>query len=93
VRVEGNNEKRVENKALKIGRAARMIKGNSREVMIMGPAPAPRKKVVGKYRWQIIFKAATRAPVRGLVKSLMEEGMLKGHGFKITVDVDPVDLL
>ncbi len=93
VRVEGNNEKRVESKALKIGRAARMIKGDSREVMIMGPAPAPRKKVIGRYRWQVLFKAATRAPVRSLVKSLMEEGWLKGHGFKIIVDVDPVDLL
>jgi len=93
VRVEGNNEKRVEKKAIKIGRAARLLKGESRDVMIMGPAPSPRKKIVGRYRWQLLFKAATRAPVRSLVKALISEGYLKGHGLKIVVDVDPIDLM
>jgi primosomal protein N' (replication factor Y) (superfamily II helicase) len=93
IRVEGNNEKRVESKAIKIGRCARMIKGDSSEVMILGPAPCTRRKVIGRFRWQILFKAATRSPVRTIVKALMDEGQLKGQGFKILVDVDPVDLL
>ncbi len=93
VRVEGNNEKRVEDKALKIGRAARLLKGNSREVMILGPAPAPRRKLVGRFRWQLLFKGADRGPVRSLVQSLIREGHLKAHGLKIVVDVDPVDML
>ena len=93
VRVEGNNEKRVEKKAIKIGRAARLLKGESRDVMIMGPAPSPRKKIVGRYRWQLLFKSATRAPVRSLVKALVSEGYLKGHSLKIVVDVDPIDLM
>lgn len=93
VRVEGNNEKRVEKKAIMIGRAARLLKGESKGVMIMGPAPSPRKKMVGRYRWQLLFKAATRTPVRSLVKALISEGYLKGHGLKIVVDVDPIDLM
>jgi primosomal protein N' (replication factor Y) len=93
IRVEGNVEKRVEDKALKIGRAARLLKGNSREVMILGPAPAPRRKLVGRFRWQLLFKAADRSPLRTLVLSLMKEGHLKAHGLKIVVDVDPVDML
>jgi primosomal protein N' (replication factor Y) len=93
LRVEGNSEKRVEKKAVQIGRASRLIKGDSRDVMILGPAPAPRKKVVGRFRWQLLFKAASRAPVRKLVRTLMEEGHLKGHGLKIVVDVDPIDML
>lgn len=93
VRVEGNNEKRVEKKAIKIGRAARLLKGELREVMIMGPAPSPRKKMVGRFRWQLLFKAAVRGPVRSLVKALITEGYLKGHGLKIVVDVDPIDLM
>jgi primosomal protein N' (replication factor Y) len=93
VRVEGNNEKRVEKKAIKIGRAARLLKGESKDLMIMGPAPSPRKKMVGRYRWQLVFKSATRGPVRSLVKLLISEGYLKGHGFKIVVDVDPIDLM
>jgi len=93
VRVEGNNEKRVEDKAISIGRAARLLKGGSRDVMILGPAPSPRKKVVGRYRWQVLFKSAERGPVRTLVQELMAEGRLKGHGMKIIVDVDPIDLM
>ncbi len=93
IRVEGNDEARVEKKAGRIATAARMIKGDSRETMILGPAPAPRRKVIGRYRWQILLKAATRGPVRTLVKGLMADGHLKGHGYKIIVDVDPVDLM
>ncbi len=93
VRIEGNSEKRVEEKAIRIGRAARLIKGDSREVMILGPAPAPRRKAVGRFRWQVLFKSASRNAVRNLVRSLMDEGHLKGHGLKIVADVDPIDML
>jgi primosomal protein N' (replication factor Y) len=93
VRVEGNSEKRVEDMALKIGRAARMIKGNSGEVLILGPAPAPRRKVLGRFRWQLLFKGPARAPVRALVRTLVDGGYLKAHGLKIVVDVDPLDML
>ena len=93
VRVEGNTEKRVEKKAVQIGRAARLLKGQDRDVMILGPAPSPRRKVIGKFRWQVLFKSATRSPVRDLVRALQSEGHLKAHGLKIVVDVDPGDLM
>lgn len=93
LRVEGNNEARVEKTAVRISRAARLLKGSSSDVMILGPAPAPRRKVIGKFRWQILLKCGDRKPVRDLVRALMEEGHLKAHGFKIIVDVDPVDMM
>ena len=93
IRVEGNNEKRVESRALQIGRAARLIKGKSRDVMILGPAPSPRKKAAGKFRWQVLLKAAERDPLRNLVVGLRENGELKVSGLRIIVDVDPVDLI
>ncbi|HMK35622.1 MAG TPA: primosomal protein N' [Desulfomonilaceae bacterium] len=93
VRVEGNSEKRVEDRAIKIGSAARRLKEGNPDIMILGPAPSPRKKMVGRFRWQLLFKSATRNPIRLLVKSLQEEGCLKSHGLKIVVNVDPVDLM
>jgi len=93
IRVEGNSEKRVEDKAIAIGRAARLIKGSSRDVTILGPAPAPRRKLIGRFRWQVLFKAGERRYVRDLVRNLAADGHLKGHGLKIVVDVDPVDML
>lgn len=93
IRVEGNNEKRVESKAIKIGRAARLLKEDFGDVTILGPATSPRKKVVGRFRWQVLFKSPSRVDVRGLVKALKSGGHLKGHGLKIIVDVDPIDLM
>lgn len=93
VRVEGNSEKRVESKAVRIGRAARLLKQDFKDVTILGPAPSPRKKMVGRFRWQVLFKSARRGTVRSLVKSLKSDGHLKGHGLKIVVDVDPIDLM
>lgn len=93
IRIEGNSEKRVEDKAIEIGRAARMLKKEYKDVVILGPAPAPRKKMVGRFRWQVLFKAGARGPVRNLVKDLMSQGNLKAHGLRIIVDVDPVELM
>jgi primosomal protein N' (replication factor Y) len=93
IRIEGNSEKRVENKAIEIGRAARMLKKQYKDVAILGPAPAPRKKMVGRFRWQVLFKAGARGPVRNLVRDLMSQGNLKAHGLRIVVDVDPVELM
>ncbi len=44
IRIEGNSEKRVENKAIEIGRAARMLKKEYKDVAILGPAPRHGKK-------------------------------------------------
>jgi primosomal protein N' (replication factor Y) len=93
IRVEGNSEKRVEDKAVAIGRAARQLKAGARDVTILGPAPSPRRKMVGRYRWQLLLKGANRAPLRDLVGAVQAEGHLKAHGLKIVVDVDPVDML
>jgi primosomal protein N' (replication factor Y) len=93
IRVEGNSEKRVENKALEIGRAARMAKQEFPAVSILGPAPSPRKKMVGRFRWQLLFKSVNRSDVRGLVKQLKSGDHLQSRGLKIVIDVDPVDLM
>ncbi|MBI5571894.1 MAG: primosomal protein N' [Desulfomonile tiedjei] len=93
VRIEGNTEERVEKRAISIGRAARLLKGKDKSVMILGPAPSPRKKAVGRFRWQVLFKARTRGPLRELVKALVAQGSLHAHGLKIVVDVDPSDLM
>ncbi|MBI5249890.1 MAG: primosomal protein N' [Desulfomonile tiedjei] len=93
IRVEGNSEKRVESRAIKIGRAARILKKGFGDISILGPAPSPRKKAVGRFRWQVLFKSPSRANVRGLVKSLKSDGHLKGQGLKVIIDVDPIDMM
>lgn len=93
LRIEGNNEQRVEQHAIRIGEAARRVKGISSNVLVMGPAPSPRRKMIGKYRWQVLLKGQERGPIREIVSQLMMEGCLSCHGLKVIVDVDPIDLL
>jgi primosomal protein N' (replication factor Y) len=93
LRIEGNNEKRVESRAAKIASAARLLKGESSELAVLGAAPCPRKKLVGKFRWQVLIKGRERGCVRDLAKALRAEGYLKGYGVKVVIDVDPIDLM
>jgi primosomal protein N' (replication factor Y) len=93
IRIEGNSEKRVEAKAVKIARAARILKEAAQDILILGPAPAPIKKKVGKYRWQVLLKSRSRASVRNVIAQLRAEGHLKGQGVRTAVDIDPIDLM
>lgn len=93
VKVEGNSEKKVETAALKLGTAARILKGSPQDVVVLGPSESPRKKIGGKFRWQLLFKSRRREPVRSLLIHLSEEGHLKAAGIRFVVDVDPVDLM
>lgn len=93
IRVEGNSEQRVEAKAVKIARAARILKQCAPDILILGPAPAPIKKMVGKFRWQVLLKSLSRASVRQVIAQLKAEGHLKGQGVRTIVDIDPIDLM
>jgi primosomal protein N' (replication factor Y) len=93
IRIEGTSDKKVERKAAEIARSARLMLTRIGNVAILGPAPAPRQKLVGKFRRQVLLKSATRGPLRALVRGLIEEGKLKGEAVKVTVDVDPMDML
>ncbi len=93
IKIEGANAARVEREAIAIGRNARLFKDPDQPVSIMGPAPSPVKKAMGKHRWQIILKSPNRTHVRNLAKRLNQEGLLKTTGVKISIDVDPIDLV
>jgi primosomal protein N' (replication factor Y) (superfamily II helicase) len=93
LRIEGRFESRVETAAKQICRAIRLSVGESEDVMVLGPAPSPRKKAEGKYRWQVLLKGLERRPLRNAVQSLLNDGWLKFPGTRVTLDVDPQELI
>lgn len=93
VKAQGTNENRVQDKALKIAREARSLKSEVPNVMILGPAPCPRSKMVGKFRWRIILKSPDRSAVRKMAGMLIDQGLLREPGVRITLDIDPIDLM
>lgn len=59
---------------------------------VLGPSPAPIAKVRGRYRWQLLVKEQPEHAVRRKLTTLLTEWKLP-RDVKLTVDVDPVDLL
>ena len=93
IKIQGTNERRVQDEALAISSMARSLKDSTPDVMIMGPAPCPRKKLVGKFRWQVILKGRVRSSVRHLAELLIDQGITGKHAVRVSIDVDPVDLM
>ena len=93
IKVQGANENRVQDKAIEIASVARSLKNLAKGVMILGPAPCPRKKLVGKFRWQVILKGKIRSDVRSMAESLIDKGITGASDVRVSIDVDPVDLM
>lgn len=61
-------------------------------VEILGPAPAPLHRLRGRFRYQILLKAAQRAELRRLLTAYRRE-RTPNATVRDTLDIDPVDLL
>jgi primosomal protein N' (replication factor Y) len=61
---------------------------------ILGPAPAALERLKQDYRFQLIIKATNRCELQQVLLKTMEQLRCEGDPLnRITVDVDPVDLM
>lgn len=58
---------------------------------VLGPAPAPRDRLRGQVRWQVLIKESAHTSIRPRLRDLQTTAVLP-RGVRLTVDVDPVDL-
>jgi len=59
----------------------------SKNIEILGPAPAPISKMKGMYRWSIFLRSETAGDITSILKKALDKN--KNSGIIITVDVDP----
>jgi primosomal protein N' (replication factor Y) len=95
VRVEAIDEARAESAAKLMGSVANATReARDGTVEVLGPIPAFLARAHGRYRWQLLLKAASASALhsctRGL-KSTFEFRVEKG--VTLTVDVDPITIL
>jgi len=64
---------------------------NSREIRLMGPAPAPISLLRNTYRWLIILTSKDRGKLHAALDRL--EGMQTPSGVRVKIDVDPYSML
>ena len=65
-----------------------------KEIVLLGPAPAPIARVRGRYRFQLLLLSKQRDKIRTLAlegKKAVEEKY--GRKCTVTIDVDPVNLM
>lgn len=84
--VTGPDEDAVRDSA---GRLAEALGGAGE---VLGPSPAPIARVRGRYRWQLLVKEQPEDAGRRKLAALLTTLKLP-RDVKLTVDVDPVDLL
>ncbi len=82
------HRERAEAAARGIGDALRTAGGDLR---ISGPAPAPLERLQGRWRFQILVRAADRRAVLAALEAAVPERAPAGT--QIAVDVDPQDLM
>ena len=61
---------------------------------VMGPAPAPRERVAGRYRAQLLLQSEQRAPLHRALARLRPdlETWPEARRVRWSIDVDPVDM-
>jgi primosomal protein N' (replication factor Y) (superfamily II helicase) len=101
IEISGTGEARVQRAGALAKRAlaesARSIFGRtspSSPIEVLGPAPKPLARLKGKERWHLLARSRSRPALRAwLEDALPRLQALKIHGVRITVDVDPHQLL
>jgi primosomal protein N' (replication factor Y) len=73
------------------GSVGESLAGSGADLRISGPAPAPLERLQGRWRFQILIRAAQRLAVLDALESSIPERL--PSGVQIAVDVDPQDLM
>lgn len=93
VRVDGEDEASVRQLAELAGRSmmANVSQLGKAGLRLLGPAPAPLGRLRGRSRWQLLVKAPDVAGLRRVLAGALS--LEVPHGLRLSVDVDPVNVL
>jgi primosomal protein N' (replication factor Y) len=96
IRLEGTDRSGVRDAAQDLARQLRRDRPPGRVVDVLGPAPSPLARLVGRWRFQLILRGWETGPFRRWLDEkagLLHEIASKGRGVRVTVDVDPRSVL
>ncbi|MGH9366150.1 MAG: replication restart helicase PriA, partial [Thermoanaerobaculia bacterium] len=88
VLVSSGDRARAESAAARVGEA---LREGAATLRLSGPAPAPLERLKGRWRFQILLRAADRKKVLAALEGAIPERA--PAGVRIDVDVDPQDLM
>ena len=92
LRFSGENEEQVKRSAQVIGAQCRRLSGKF-GIDVLGPASAPLSKIRDRYRWQLLLKAADSASLHTLCDTLLAAPPDLPATVRMSIDVDPENML
>ena len=92
LRFEGEDESRVQTGATNVAHRA-MAMGKKTGILALGPSPSPLARLRGRYRWQVLLKGSDIDRLHQISRLLNEDKALLPPGVKMSVDVDPENML
>lgn len=99
LRLEGNQKSKTEEMARRVVDGMMQVVGSwpkrGKDLQVLGPVEAPLSKLKGKYRWQIFIKSKGPNLLHVFLKKLQGhfKRLLRGSGVRLTVDIDPYQML
>ena len=95
--IKGRTEHQIRSLAARAAdrlRQAATAHSSPSRMRVLGPAPAALEKLRGEYRFQILIKATDRGELHRVIDTSLQELETEGiRRNKISVDIDPVNLL
>lgn len=93
IAVSGISEQSVSEQAEQSARHLMRVKQELKvRVELLGPAPAPIYRLRGRFRRQILLKATVRADLHRLIQAWRQHSRSTST-VRVTVDIDPIDLM
>ena len=95
IKLSAKDEKQVEQCAKAVGAFLRNTAGvKSRDVEVLGPAPAPLVRIKDRTRWQVMIKSRRVSMLHALCCQLQEKfGEFCSGKVRLTIDVDPENMM
>ena len=91
--VEHKNESNINDYCLKVLEKIKNFVAENKGIEILGPAPCPWSRIKNKFRWQIVIKAKNPELIQSLYQTHLKEIVMVGKGIRVTLDMDPLNLL
>lgn len=94
--LRGKNEKEVSDAAHTVLNQLQIWQTHQRlDVEILGPAPAPLKKIEGKFRWHFLLRSNTVEKICQLMRHFTDETppAIKSNAIEFVIDIDPNNTL
>ncbi len=88
--IRGKKEEIVINTANEIFQYMNQFK--TKDIELLGPAPAPLGKINKNYRWQILLKGQRLKPLQELIRHTQDKFSKKNNTY-LEIDVDPIALM